>query len=134
MKTIIYSHKHGNELPQLEQGMFFNYLSGVYLHGDLEHKVGYDITYVPVNVEEFYTADKTFSEGAEVWVTTMRNFYKLETGVYPVIIKADDKEIEAIAHIWEGTRAPYRGLICLASDEWAMKDAQDKYERQQEFL
>ena len=134
MKKVIYSHKHGNDLPKLEEGMFFNYLSGVYLHGDLEDEVGYDITYVPVNIEEYYNADKTFTTSSDVWVKTMRDFYKLETGVYPVIIKADGKELEAIAHIWEGTRAPYRGLICLASDEWAMKDAQDKYERRQENL
>ena len=136
MKTVLYSHKYGEEqgMPALEKGKFYTYMSSVYLHGQLEDLVGYDITYLPVSEQAYRKSDKLWSTDKPAWVKKMRRLYKLPLGVSQVTIIANGCEHQAIAFIWEGKDSPYKGLICLADDEWAIHTAVLKYIRNDQHL
>lgn len=94
---------------------------GVYLHGELEKKNGYDLCKVDECESGFYR-DKP-------------------DGIYPCTVVINGKQYESTMYLWQipfdcGNRIvnQTKGLVVRNDDTKHMDDAKDKYERKTEYI
>ena len=110
------------------------FTNGIYAHGELNTKCGYDLVWIP--------ALGAFPSKAE-------NFHK--DGIYPcTFIYPNGDKVDAQLFIWEATHyyttemplhgtirtktTQIKGLVVKESDTECMKDAREKWEKMSEFI
>ena len=113
------------------------HFNGVYLHGDIERKCGYDICY-PVNPEDFGECVKNITHrfddenGGDHYETRP---YLFLDGIFPCLV---DGKYKCTAFLWydkKAVEAGYnyahmqRGLIVSNYDDASLEDAKKKYEK-----
>lgn len=88
---------------------YLNSWVGVYLHGELQRKIGWDIVSVPKDVPE---------------------------GIHHVTVVHYEKEYEAVMFIWKNKIGPYiyRGYIVLPDDTESVKFAQEKFDKNSQII
>ena len=132
--TTVYSHACNSNLDMdelyLPEGMQWA-STGVYLHGELEHQVGYDIVYVPIpdHIADIENQDERLITRCD-GIKSQLNYCFAED----VLVKADGKEYQAKAYIYPDKYKPeeggrLRGLIVFADDADAVQYAQEVYEQ-----
>ena len=138
MKTLIaYSHECGNDNSldsYLKPGEGF-VTTGLYLHGELEGLVGYDIVYVPVKKELYDNLVNT--ENNADWAEKKALIHKavleqIPYGINYITIMADGKEYQAMAYVYEdkyysGVPDRLKGLVVLPKDVDGVKAAVEAY-------
>lgn len=137
-KITVYSHEC-NGTYDMEQYLNSNQrfaITGVYLHGDLQDIVGYDIVYVPIN--------KSIDDITDAKERRTSNYNailgQLFTGIHNVLVKADGNQYEAKAYVYLDTNhrpeegGKLRGLIVLPEDTESVEYAIKCYEKQKQYL
>lgn len=137
-KVTVYSYDYGGgyDMDQyLSPGQMFA-ITGVYLHGDLESIVGYDIVYVSIP-----KLTALIEDGPERRITQYNAIAaQLPVGIYDVTVKANGSEYEAKAYIYLDTNysplegGKLRGLIILPEDKDSLAYAVKCYEEKKQFL
>lgn len=135
MKTV-FSHECGGDFDMdaayLPEGHIWG-ATGLYLHGKLEHLVGYDIVYVPY--PESILEIENSQERWQKRTTAIREH--ISEGVHDVVVKADGKEYKAKAYVYHNPERDLhalRGLIVLESDEKSVEYAKECYENRKCLL
>jgi hypothetical protein len=124
MKKIWYSQECDSEsLPKLEENFKYATASYIYLHGELEYAVGYDIIHIPIEEglwENNYLNYKQHRDD-KLYAEEYRKLLGIEYGEYPVTIKANGETYDAIARVWpcDSGMKDMTGLVCLVDDERA---------------
>lgn len=126
LKVICSQHPKRDHLISEDKSYKF---CGIYLHGLLEDKCGYDICDI-LNPEDFTweTVNTTYSDDEIVPYEHLKSFGKMACKVYSI------KE-PCTAFIWESTLGKdniygnARGLICLNSDIESLKYAEQKFNK-----
>lgn len=135
MKPIFYSNSCSGKdhLPFYLKPGETMMITGAYCHGKLQKEIGYDICYVPCNGIA-YDAET----GLMLWLNERaRVLGEIPKGKYECIVKANLKEYNAIAYIWDSTikdRDRVMGLIVLADDEESVKYAESEMAKKSQVL
>lgn len=139
MKTItVYSHACNSEYDMdsyLPEDKHSWSSTGVYLHGELESLVGYDIVYVP---NDAIPSDLSEANGDDYWKQRYAKVIEAMggEGIHNFVVKADGKEYNAIGYVYPNKNrlSAMRGLIVLESDTQSVEYAKKCYEEKQCFL
>jgi hypothetical protein len=137
-KVTVYSYEYGGgyDMDQyLNPDQIFT-ITGVYLHGDLESIVGYDIVYVPIleSIDDIIGVPERRLARYNAIAT------QLPVGIYDVTVKANGSEYEAKAYIYLDTNysplegGKLRGLIVLPEDKDSLAYAVKCYEEKKQCL
>lgn len=118
MKPTWYAEGFGTlNYGHLKDGELFYGLDGIYLHGEIQDKAGFDLISI-------ITDDETIPP-------------KIETGQYPITIVVDGKDTErydCTGYIWQAASNRIRGLVVLDGDQKATDDAVHKFELKREHI
>ena len=131
---IVYSHACSSEYDMdtyLEKDHSFA-STGIYLHGELESRVGYDIVYVPVQNSIHEIADP--KKRTEAYREAILKH--IHPGIHDVVVKADGEEHIAKAYVYADTchNGRFRGLIVLSEDTESLEYAVKCFETQKQHL
>jgi phosphatidate phosphatase APP1 len=126
---ITYSYNYGNHesLDQyLEPNKAF-ITSGLYLHGELQDIIGYDIALVQIDKDLKEFNGKTDEE----YFKAINNAIKeqIGLGIHNILVKANGEEYQAIAYVYQDRLHPERikGLIVLPNDTESVEYAEEVY-------
>jgi len=133
-KVIWYGQRCGSDnLPEPNTGSDYWNVNGIYLHGNLEYEIGYDICYNQMKISDWKKLSKQYQSGEvtrEVYQKRMQELLGVKIGKYPVTIIANGKSYEALAFVWSITR----GLVCLIDDEESIAYAKKCFRKKPECI
>lgn len=133
-KVIWYSEEYGSDnMPKPDTGSEFWNINGIYLHGDLENEIGYDICYNQIKTSDYDILSEQYQSKEityEEYQIRMQKLLGVKIGKYPVTILANGKSYEALAFVW-GIR---RGLVCLVDDEESIAYAKKRFREKAEYI